>query len=838
MKRLLLLFCLFNALNVFSQIFDDFEDGDLSSNPEWIGNLSDFTILNSQLKSNSSTPNSTFYLSTPCEMEQFMQWDVFIKLNFNPSSVNYIDYVLMSDSEDIRNFRNGIYIRCGGSQDDVSLHELIDGIDVKLIDGANGLLNKSSSSFRLRVLRVNDSIVLKYRPESEQEFNVLGNARCQFNLNDFSCGIRIRQSTSSFFGKHFIDDLYVGKMIKDTIPPKLDSLKYIHPGILLCYFNEKLSELNLNDVSRYSIVGSTIVPDSVDFDDMLIRLYFNEKLPVNEVFELRIDSISDQASNVAIGLLERFFTLKYEKAILFDLIMTELMVDPEPPIGLSNKEYVEIKNTSNKYIDLSDCSLRDQSSSRKLPNKVLYPDSFIVVYEVPSLNNSGELIELVRDDSILIHRLKYDLSWYGDPSKSNGGYSLEMIDPSKPCLIKSNWSASKHADGGTPGKTNSINALLVPDTLAPSIKNILVLPNGHLKLVLTEDFDSIRNPNLEMKFNSRAIQARIIEQNYLDGNLTIEISEQISLDSIYELVFAGFADCSGNVSSEQSFHWQWPSLPIRNQLIFNEILFNPRSDGSDYIELLNISKYCFDLSNLYIADLKGGLINFMYRITSEQRFVYPGDFVLLTEDTSVVCEQYRCLGKAIKILVPKLPSMPDDEGDIVLVNLRSDYVDSLSYSSDWHFPLLDDQNGVSLERLNRFDFNHNANNWHSASWQSGFGTPGYENSQVIVKPLDEGYFTASNTIISPNSDAHNDIVAVFYKFPFPDIQCTANIFDISGRQVSQILNNVTLSSEGSIVWDGLDDDGNVPPTGVYILAIDCYHYSGKRFRKFYTLVLN
>lgn len=52
--------------------------------------------------------------------------------------------------------------------------------------------------------------------------------------------------------------------------------------------------------------------------------------------------------------------------------------------------------------------------------------------------------------------------------KEDGGWSLEMIDPSNPCQGDANWTASEDVSGGTPGEINSVfgeNADDVPPML-------------------------------------------------------------------------------------------------------------------------------------------------------------------------------------------------------------------------------------------------------------------------------------------------------------------------------------------------------------------------------------
>ena len=57
-----------------AQVIEDFSDGDFTANPEWSGTIDKFTIENEQLRSNSSTSNDTFYLSTPNTKCTAVEW--------------------------------------------------------------------------------------------------------------------------------------------------------------------------------------------------------------------------------------------------------------------------------------------------------------------------------------------------------------------------------------------------------------------------------------------------------------------------------------------------------------------------------------------------------------------------------------------------------------------------------------------------------------------------------------------------------------------------------------------------------------------------------------------
>ena len=159
MKKIFILLAVlivFPCLN--AQIVEDFNDNDLNSAPQWLEVNSNFINTNAVLKSNSNTANSQFALSTAFNLSGELEWRLNVKLAFNTSSLNYIDFFMFADSVGLVKAKNGLFVRMGGSADEISLFKLANGIETKLIDGKDGLLNVSSSQYTLAVIYKNDSM--------------------------------------------------------------------------------------------------------------------------------------------------------------------------------------------------------------------------------------------------------------------------------------------------------------------------------------------------------------------------------------------------------------------------------------------------------------------------------------------------------------------------------------------------------------------------------------------------------------------------------------------------------------------------------------------------------
>ncbi|MBK6774942.1 MAG: lamin tail domain-containing protein [Flavobacteriales bacterium] len=92
----------------------------------------------------------------------------------------------------------------------------------------------------------------------------------------------------------------------------------------------------------------------------------------------------------------------------------------------------------------------------------------ISVTSFPSMNNDGDPLSLKDAGGVVIDAVTYDLSWYNDAAKEDGGWSLEQKNCTAPCSGASNWTASTDPQGGTPGEVNSVLDI-TPDTQGPGV---------------------------------------------------------------------------------------------------------------------------------------------------------------------------------------------------------------------------------------------------------------------------------------------------------------------------------------------------------------------------------
>jgi hypothetical protein len=170
--------------------------------------------------------------------------------------------------------------------------------------------------------------------------------------------------------------------------------------------------------------------------------------------------------------------------------------------------------------------------------------------------------------------------------------------------------------------------------------------------------------------------------------------------------------------------------------------------------------------------------------------------------------------------------MNTGEDVVVLCNRNGILIDKFEYSDALHFALLNDFKGVSLERI---DFNRptlDKTNWNSASANVGFGTPGYQNSQFMQTKSD-GDFSVVPEIFSPDNDGYNDVVTFNYELNESGLAGNISIYNANGQLIRYLVRNENLATKGSYSWNGLTDQNEKAPIGIYIIYFETFSKNGK-----------
>jgi len=177
-----------------------------------------------------------------------------------------------------------------------------------------------------------------------------------------------------------------------------------------------------------------------------------------------------------------------------------------------------------------------------------------------------------------------------------------------------------------------------------------------------------------------------------------------------------------------------------------------------------------------------------------------------------------------------LPSLPDDEGIVIITDNKLNILDEFHYCEDIHFKLLNSGEGVSLERINSERPTNDPNNWHSASEDCNFATPGYRNSQHNEYEPGKKQITVNPEIFSPDNDGYNDYVNIFYRFDEPGCIASITVFDSKGRIIKRLVKNTLLGTDGVFMWDGINENNTRAHAGIYLIYSEIFDLNGKIYK--------
>jgi hypothetical protein len=540
----------------------------------------------------------------------------------------------------------------------------------------------------------------------------------------------------------------------------------------------------------------------------------------------------------------------------FDVLITEIMADPTPQVLLPNAEFVELKNMSGRTLNLSGWRLVTSTSQSGLfPVYNLPADSFLIVSSssnagsfaaygkflgvtsFPSLDNDGSTLSFISKEGVVEHAVPYLKSWYHNDVKSEGGWTLEMIDTKNPCTGSNNWKASVSPLGGTPGKINSVDGIN-KDESPPQLLRSFSTDSVTIIVVFDEPLDSL---TASVVANYQCDGLSIISAKPvapLFQHVQLKILSSLKRQQVYTLVVSNLKDCRGNVIAVYNkVKCGLSEEVLVKDVIVNEILFNPPANGDDYAEIFNRSKKIVNLSKLYLANRSSsGAIANLKKLSESDFFFYPGEYMVFTSDVDALSRNYFLKDPAAVISLGTMPSFPDDEGNVVLVNLPGDIIDEVHYSDKWHFPLIVNTEGVSLERIDPGDSSGSKNNWHSAASTAGYGTPGYQNSQYKITGDVYAAVQTDPHVFSPDNDGYNDFEVISYNMGQHGFMANIVIYNSAGFVVRKLVNNGLMGIKGNWNWDGLGDKGQALPRGAYIIYTEIFNLDGK-VKKFKNVVV-
>ncbi len=853
MKWTITIAIIFIHLTAVAQFSDDFND---KLSRDWKGDYEHFIINEKkqlQLFAEGSGNSSLFHIVS---FPDSIQWQIEISLSFSPSNNNRLRIVLASSELNINSGTSYVLdIGESGNQDAIKFAKITNGITEDL---ATGIPGKVSKAFNLTYL------ITKNEYNHWQLFsqNIDGsNKELEFvvdlnNQNDKITDMQyfgmICTYTSSNVDAFSFDNIKIDKIQNDTIPPRILSIKAVEESIITLQFDEALDSSTAIDKNNYTI-APPITISNVIYDDRINAVYLHTLETLNgcSPYKIITNGIQDLSANISIEFSTNFEV--FEDLEHGDILINELLSDPKS----GGSDYLELINPTSKAFSLKGLIIRNNDKDEEIkinddipirPSQIIvftedsisvienyHPPDDIVLIEIslPDFNNASGNITIMIEDSlsnrITIDSFDYNENQHNLNLNSTDGISLERIALSHATQLPNNWSSSINKYFGTPGYQNSIQDNT--DYLGVHITNsleieLLFVDQMYLPSILTYGNYDINGIEI--------VDISVNDEN--NKNIFITLENELSAGTIYKLKLSKLINSCMDTLSDQVNDLRLIENPEKGDILINELLFNPYIDQYDFLELINNSNKFVTIQQLNIINDHNSKDESIYY----NNYLKPGEIIAFTQDVEKLRDIYNVPDTA-NIAKNHLPAFNNDSGNVTLRWLANgDWViiDSFDYSESMHYKLLNDSEGISLERINSDIRTNDVNNWFSSSQDNNFATPGFKNSAFTVIPaIKEEVLTFPYQIFSPDGDGYRDFLVINYNLYKPGFLANITIYDDSGYKISRLTNNHLMGNSGIFKWSGLDDHNLALPIGMYIIFYSFFHPDGDIFEGKKVVVL-
>ena len=870
------LLCL--SLSANAQFVADFEIGNLnewqqSPDETWSATTASGRISeNFSLRHIGSSSAATDYISAPIQhfdvSAGITTWQFRMKYNYNPTNTNKWAIILMADTSATEwnnsgNF-NGYAIGVNQVTADkrLCLYAINNGVYSELlktvINWNDSIGTASTTIVAIEIIRdaIGEWDLRLAKSTSFDDVKSYGTIIDAQHLSaNYFGAISIYSSASAGAQRLWLDDISISSTV---FPSKILNVAQQNPKTLVVNFTKPLLANGLTNNGNYKLKKESIIisPNVVErISETQVQLSFTDLLPRGNV-SLSVENLTDENNNLVADSKE--LVINYN--LYGDLVINEIMASPAPSVELPEVAYIELYNRRDEDVTIIGWKMEyittssGNVTSGNIGNTVIPANGYLILCtsstldvmrdygaatslsNISNLTKSGKTLVLKDAAEQTIALVTYSDQWFADETKQAGGWSLEKIDVNNFSESATNWAASTNEKGGTPGQANSVQTNN-PDTEAPFITNFSYIDDNTLRLTFNELFDTTNAKNiLCYTLNNGIGQAnQVILNNANPLQVEIRFASSLVKGILYTLtVSAPFCDLAGNVPV--NLHHTFGNLfsPQQEEIVINEVLFNPYPNGVDFVEIYNRSNKIFDLRQVKIANRDSNNDVASIRSITEQYFLQPNEYAVFTTNLEAIQQFYTVLSPEKVIVLNGFPSYPDNAGCVVLLSDNDIIVDEFLYSAKMHNGFIANPEGISLERVNPDRKTNESANWQSAAQDAGFATPTYRNSQLnIHEEISDNEFSLPYEVFSPDGDGYNDVLFIDYNLSTSGYVATITIYDAQGRLVREVEGKILLGLSGRLSWDGTRYDNRKAAPGVYVVFIELYDLNGniKRIKK-------
>lgn len=791
MKQIILILLVLLPVCAFAQFKETFDGPEIDSANPWKGGLNKFIINEAGWLQLNAPANEAGKANLRCGISYApnMQWEFDVRMEEIPSESNYLRLYLYMETDDIYYYvqvgHNGskkISLRTNGKKELFPLKE--------------SRLIEKPVLLHIKVTLENNKIWTLYsRKQHDSYYTLEGSCSHPINTPQEKGDLILNIEYTKTRYQHFaLDNLNVCHEITptDTIPndtpvdpdPEEPSNPEVVLPQLLGVQPLSLSELQFVfdqavDITDASFAVSDIgKANRITYADEKTKTTVNTRYPAEMVpevnYTISYTGITDMKGNKLASFSENF-VLEGEddgETTPGSILINEIMADPKGLTKLPETEYVELYNTTKSDLSLSGWQFSYGGKAKPMTTFKIPAKGYAVLYR------SGR--EIFVDPSAI----KVPLENF-PASLANSGKLLQLFDGNNELIDEVTYKKATPAKSWE--RTSTGAWCLSTDPRGGTPGSVNSSDNG-------------------------------------DSEKPIDPEDPITPDEPDE------PDTPDTPTD--------PVISVKpGEFIFNELLPNPFADGSEYIELYNRSDRALPLSGLSVAVRKNdGTFSTRYPLSSVTATIEPEGYALLTKNLAGVTDFYTIRQSSSLFEVPKLPILANTSSTLVLFRTEDGTViDEVSYSSKWHASSIKDQKGIALERIDPEKDTQLPTNWTSASASSGYGTPGYQNSQSYQLPPDDTEHPTGIDV--PQWDNETNLYTIRYYLDQPGYNCRAFVFNTAGQRVAEIANHELLGLTGQLTWDGSSLAGKHLRTGVYIFYAEVYHINGqvKTYKKVFLV---